>query len=146
MKRLKWLLLFYYEYCAFFSWGSLLHKSIFSCFPYLHNSLVAVKEQGVHVSSKYTCGRVTIREGVKHLRHKKSTTGRKVTFLVFIVVVDEITKVTVVTLQSDFRHLSTLLLLQKMRCPPKDNQGLVNWSHLIPVNGSTPPKLVCWVE
>ena len=100
MKHLKWLLLIFSATMnTSISGGSLLQKSIFSWFPYLHKTLVAVKEQDVLISRKYTCVRVMITEGVKQQRHKKLTTERKVTFLVFCFVLFcfEITKVTVVT-------------------------------------------------
>lgn len=71
MKHLKWLLLIFSATMnTSISGGSLLQKSIFSWFPYLHKTLVAVKEQDVHISRKYTCVRVMIMEGVKQQKGK----------------------------------------------------------------------------
>lgn len=144
MKRLKWLLLIFSATMnTSISGGSLLQKSIFLWFPYLHKTLVAVKEQDVYISRKYTCVRVTIMEGVTQQRHKKLTTKRKVTFLVFCFVLKS-QKSQLLTPKWLFTFIHYVIAskddLQKI------SRGLVHWSHVIPVNGSTPPTLVCWVE
>lgn len=145
MKRLKWLLLIFSAIMnTSISGGTSLQKSIFSWFPYLHKTLVAVKEQDVHISRKYTCVRATIMEGVKQQRHKKLKTKRKGTFLVFCFVLKS--QKSQLLPQSDFWHLFIHYVIASKDDLQKISRGLVHWSHVIPVNGSTPPKLVCWVE
>lgn len=144
MKCLKWLLLIFSATMnTSISGGSLLQKSIFWWFPYLHKTLVAVKEQDVHISRKYTCVRLMIMEGVKQQRHKKKQQKGKSLSLCFVLFCFEITKVTVVTPKWLLTFYSLCYCFK--RWPPNDKQGLGK-SHVIPVNGSTPPKLVCWVE
>ena len=147
MKRLNWLLLIFSATMnTSISGGSLLQKSIFSWFPYLHKTLVAVKEQDVHISLKYTCVRVMIMEGVKQQRHKKKQQKGKslsLCFVLFCFVLFWNHKSHSCYPKVTFDIYSLCYCFK--RWPPKEKQGLGK-SYVIPVNGSTPPKLVCWVE
>ena len=144
MKRLKWLLLIFSATMnTSISGGSLLRKSVFLWFPYLHKTLVAVKEQDVYISRKiHLC--TSHDYGGSETAATQKINNKKESHFPCVLFCFEITKVTVVTPKWLLTFIHYVIAskddLQKI------SRGLVHWSHVIPVNGSTPPTLVCWVE